>query len=264
MTAILGAFDLSGGLVDVALVRAMAARQRWRGDSAIDIAENPSGMLAVSRFDWEFDAGHCGDVLALQDDFATVVVDGCLFYREALRDRLKARGVLPGGTTTSHYILAAYRAWGDRCAEHLEGNFSFIIQDRRTGSIFCARDFAGSRPLFFGRFGDTLIIASTVAAILEHPDCSTSLNLAAIGLRRRGAGCGHPAQTLAIRILASCRWPRACFGMRGKSIDPRTGAPQDSMHAEQLTKMRPPNNFVTCWRNRSASECRLPAQLPFG
>lgn len=60
-------------------------------------------------------------------------------------------------------ILAAHRAWGEACADRLEGDFSFVIYDPATGHGFCARDSLGARPFFYYADAEVFIAASTAA-----------------------------------------------------------------------------------------------------
>jgi asparagine synthase (glutamine-hydrolysing) len=78
-------------------------------------------------------------------------------------------------------VLAAYRAWGDGCPDRLEGDFSFILWDRRARRVLCARDIQGRRPLYYAELADTLVVASTIGGVLAHPDCPDDLNLVSIG-----------------------------------------------------------------------------------
>lgn len=190
MSGILGIFNLAGGPVDVAQSSRMVERQSWRGGPSTGSAKGPSAIpsaiVSASRYDWEFTNDHSGDVLVLDDPRYLVAADASIFYRKELRARLSAQGIDVVGDTASHYILAAYKAWGADCAAWLEGVFAFVVYDRETGGVFCARDHAGMRPLFCARFGDTLIISSTIAAILAYRDCLGTLNLSAIAVAAAG------------------------------------------------------------------------------
>jgi asparagine synthase (glutamine-hydrolysing) len=154
----------------------MLEQMHGRGGELADVWAHNSVGLAVARHEWESGAGFSGSALVLRDGELAVAADAALYYRGDLRAKLAARGVRPAGDTPSHLILAAYRAWGDRCAEHLEGDFAFVVWDGRARKLLCARDFVGSRPLFYAELGDTVLVASTVSAILEHPSCPRELN----------------------------------------------------------------------------------------
>jgi asparagine synthase (glutamine-hydrolysing) len=78
-------------------------------------------------------------------------------------------------------ILHAYHTWGERCVEHLLGDFAFAIWDGRERRLFCARDHFGVKPFFYATAGDSLIFSNTLDCIRQHPAISTRLNERAIG-----------------------------------------------------------------------------------
>lgn len=67
-------------------------------------------------------------------------------------------------------IVAAYRRWGLRTAEHLIGDFAFAIWDPARGSVIGARDHFGARPLYWARSADGAVcIGSEPRALFGHP-----------------------------------------------------------------------------------------------
>src|SRR5690606_34954919 len=116
--------------------------------------------------------GRAGDLIAS--------VDASLYYIADLKRSLRGAGVSVISDAPTHLILAAYRAWGDRCVEHLEGDYAFVLWDGARRRVFAARDFHGKRPLFYATFGGRLAIGSTVTTILAHPNCPDELNLTAV------------------------------------------------------------------------------------
>lgn len=50
--------------------------------------------------------------------------------------------------TAAHVILAAHRRWGPSCAEHLVGDYAFVLWDIDARTLFAARDAMGARTLF--------------------------------------------------------------------------------------------------------------------
>ena len=181
-------------------MRGLLDRMRARGQDRSAVWRAPGVALAACRNEWERGDGFSGDVLVVDEDDLIVAADASVYYRKDLRDKLAARDVRVGGTTPSHLILAAYRAWGERCAEHLEGDYAFIIWDRGQRRVFCARDFAGCRPLFYADLGQTLVLASTQATVVAHPDCPDDFNLAF--LAEVAAGLWLPAQDTAYRAVS--------------------------------------------------------------
>lgn len=66
-------------------------------------------------------------------------------------------------------VLGAWRAWGESCASRLSGEFAFALWDARSQTLFCARDHAGVRPLFFAHLdsphGPEVFVASEIKAL---------------------------------------------------------------------------------------------------
>jgi len=145
-----------------------------------------SALLAACRQFWELDDGFSGSLFVLEDGAIAVAADATLYYQQDLLRQLRQAAVPVRGSTASHLILAAYRAWGERCAERLEGDFAFILWDGDEQRVVCARDFGGKRPLFYAQIGNSLAIASTIPALLGHPRSPRDLDLVSIGADAAG------------------------------------------------------------------------------
>jgi asparagine synthase (glutamine-hydrolysing) len=78
-------------------------------------------------------------------------------------------------------ILHAYHAWGERCVEHLLGDFAFAIWDSRQQRLLCTRDHFGVKPFFYAVVGHSLIFSNTLNCVRRHPAISDRLNERAIG-----------------------------------------------------------------------------------
>jgi asparagine synthase (glutamine-hydrolysing) len=67
--------------------------------------------------------------------------------------------------------------WGEGAPRELEGDFAFVLWDRKSGRAVCARDFGGKRPLYYAALGAGLVVASTASAIAALRPYSSELNL---------------------------------------------------------------------------------------
>lgn len=179
MSGILGVFT-TGVLPEQESLERMVTSLEARGGESSTLWRGAGAALAVSRYEWELEASFSGPVLVLEEDACVVAADATLYHLADLRRRLRARGVVARGTTPSHLILAAYRAWGVGCTKWLEGDFAFILWDERERRLLAARDFSGRRPLYFAELGKTLVVGSTLGAVLAHPVCPEELNLPVI------------------------------------------------------------------------------------
>ncbi|MCU4743566.1 asparagine synthase (glutamine-hydrolyzing) [Natronoglomus mannanivorans] len=66
----------------------------------------------------------------------------------------------------SELLLAAYREWGEQCVDHLIGAFAFAVWDGDTGTLLCARDHVGVKPLYYHRGEDVFAFASEQKCLL--------------------------------------------------------------------------------------------------
>ena len=151
-----------------------------RGADQGAVLADSVATLGVRRADWELGGDFSDGALVVRDGSLALVADASLYYRKDLIRRLEQAGIHPSGHTPSHLILAAYRAWGARCAAYLEGDFAFLLWDPAGRTLHCARDFSGRRPLYYAVLGHEFVAASTLAAIRAHPRCSDALNLAVL------------------------------------------------------------------------------------
>lgn len=133
----------------------------FRGSERTEVRDEDGAVLAVARDLWEMQPEMAGETLVALRESCAVVADATLYYVRDLEHRLRGAGVAPRSRAASDLIAAAYEAFGDRCVEHLEGDFAFCVWDRRRREIFCARDPFGSRSLYHMGWDGGFFVAST-------------------------------------------------------------------------------------------------------
>ena len=170
MSAILGVFG--DALPDDEALRRMRAAAPARGDDRVDVWRGEGAVLCVGRHEWECATHLAGERLIADGGDVVVAADASIYFRHELVRRLDAAGVrAPADAPAAELVLAAYRAWGADAARALDGDFAFIIWDRRARTVTGARDLAGKRPLHFAALdgGRTLVVASLASSVVEHP-----------------------------------------------------------------------------------------------
>jgi asparagine synthase (glutamine-hydrolysing) len=198
--AVLG--DSSATLDDATISRALASMRAAPSDRA-EIWRGDGALLAVARQPWELTPTFSGDALVVTDGDLAIVADASIYYRDDLRAALARARVVPTGESASHLVLSAYRAWGADCAEHLEGDFAFVIWDAKTRTVVAARDLSGKRTLYHSMLGSgALALASTAGGALALPGANGSLNLTVIAETAAGLW-GGSAETCyeSVRVL---------------------------------------------------------------
>tara|TARA_Y100001958_G_C21248455_1_gene581206 strand:- start:10085 stop:11905 length:1821 start_codon:yes stop_codon:yes gene_type:complete len=106
-----------------------------------------------------------------------LVFNGEIYNFKVLRTELEKKGYK---FNTSHsdteVILHGYKAWGEKVVNKLEGQFSFVIFDKKRKKIFAARDRVGQKPLYYSIDKNNIIFSSSIKSILQLKQ-SNDINL---------------------------------------------------------------------------------------
>jgi len=112
----------------------------------------------------------------VQNENVIVIADARLDYRDELVDKMKIEGISVEKTSDPILILKAFEKWGEKCIDHLEGDFVFLIYHKKSKEIWGARDPIGFRPLFFVQQKTQLLFSTSLKGLLSIPSVSTKMN----------------------------------------------------------------------------------------
>ncbi|WP_404372614.1 asparagine synthase-related protein [Sphingomonas sp. MMS24-J45] len=196
MSAIFGILRFDGGEVaQTDLTRLQTALKHHALDGATQEALGPIGLGAcIARVNREdvFEAQPLHD-----DTTRTILVaDARLDNRE---DLATALAIAPAALATmpdSALILAAYRKWGETCAEHMLGDFTAAIWDGQARRLLLLRDHTGQRAVFYHLGPDFIAFASELRALWALPDVPRELPDAMVGRLLIHAMDPRPGETL--------------------------------------------------------------------
>lgn len=175
MSGFVGIRHLNGSPVESALLQRLTSFLAFRGPDARQTwLAGPIGLgAAVLNPGVENEAA---SLVHLKGDLH-IVADARVDGRRDLEARLRDRGhAVSSAAGDAEIILHAYRVWGERCLEHLIGDFSFAIWDGARRRLFCARDQMGVKPFFYARLGPLLLFGNTLDCLRRHPAVSDRLN----------------------------------------------------------------------------------------
>lgn len=181
MSGFIGILNLDGAPVDRDLMQRLTQSLAFRGpDAQAVVCDGPLGFgHTLFRTTWE--SAHERQPLTL-DQQVWIVGDARVDAREDLLRALALDDPLPLAQTPDvEFILRAYLKWGEQCLDHLLGDFSFAIWDKRFSKLFCARDRFGVKLFYYVRKSSCLLFSNTIAALRCHPEVSSRLNESAIG-----------------------------------------------------------------------------------
>jgi asparagine synthase (glutamine-hydrolysing) len=104
-------------------------------------------------------------------DGVAIVFNGEIYNFRELRRELEALGHTFSTSGDTEVLLGAYRQWGDRCVDRLNGIFAFVVVDttKDADNVLLARDHTGIKPLFYRLDDGLLWFGSELKAILRDP-----------------------------------------------------------------------------------------------
>jgi len=181
MCGIVGILDLRARCeISRALLSAMNDVQSHRGPDDGGLFIEPGAGLAHRRLAIiDLSGGH--QPLFNEDESVVVVYNGEIYNFQALSDELLAAGHRFRTHCDTEVIVHAWEEWGERCVERFRGMFAFAIWDRRTETLFLARDRLGIKPLYYAPLGHgRLLFGSELKALLAHPDLQRTIDPLAI------------------------------------------------------------------------------------
>jgi asparagine synthase (glutamine-hydrolysing) len=171
MCGITGIVDLrSERPPDERLLRAMNASLSHRGPDGDGFHFEPGvglGHRRLSIIDLE------GGKQPLYNEDHTVVVtfNGEIFNFMEVEAVLLQRGHTFRTRSDTEVIVHAWEEWGVECLKHFNGMFAFAVWDKRTKTLFVARDRLGVKPLYYAELADgRFVFGSELKALLLHPD----------------------------------------------------------------------------------------------
>ena len=181
MCGIAGIVNVQGTPVSPGVLRAMTDIVRHRGPDG-DGQWIQHGVGFGHRRLAIVDLSPAGAQPMHSDDGSLVITfNGEIYNWRELRAELGKRGAVFRTQSDTEVLLAAYRAWGPRCLEKLNGMFAFAIFDAREQRVFLARDRFGIKPLYYRWDGSTLLFGSEIKSILQHPAVTVGVDHAALG-----------------------------------------------------------------------------------
>jgi asparagine synthase (glutamine-hydrolysing) len=78
----------------------------------------------------------------------------------------------PAGAETpdGELLLQCWKVWGQGSLRKILGDFSFGLWDAASESLYCARDFAGARPLYYAQGPGVFCLSNTLRALRLVPE----------------------------------------------------------------------------------------------
>ena len=153
----------------------MAAALRHRGPDGCGRYAGPRVGLAHVRLSI-IDVAGGAQPLGNEDGSVLIVYNGEVYNYLELREELISAGHRFRTRSDTEVLVHGYEEWGAAMLNRLNGQFAFAIYDRRTESVFLARDRFGVRPLFYSIMRGDLVFASEAKALFASGEVEAAVD----------------------------------------------------------------------------------------
>lgn len=169
MCGFLGQF---GGTIDIGHqveLRSLLFRSRSRGPDETRVYSNGTDLwMGFNRLAILDTSAAGSQPMHSNNGRYTIVYNGEIYNHLDLRRTLGDHNWR--GHSDTETILAGIEHWGfPETINRLDGMFALAVYDSHEKALYCARDFAGIKPFFYGMKEGIFVFASQYDQIVTHP-----------------------------------------------------------------------------------------------
>jgi len=167
MSGICGIIKFDGNSPEKDKVISMMQRQKHRGPDDEGVFLDKSVGLGFVRLT-ATDSGELSHQPMFDDTGNYVIVhNGTIYNYIELREELIDKGIKFKSNSDTEVLLKMYIEYGKDCLDRLNGIFAFVIFNKRSNTVFGARDRFGVKPLYYFHDKEQFIFASEIPPILD-------------------------------------------------------------------------------------------------
>ena len=115
-----------------------------------------------------------------KDGVWVVIFNGCIYNFKELREELIEKGHEFYSESDTEVICEGLTAYGISFFERFNGMFAIGAWNKEEEKLHISRDRYGIKPLYYWFNGKTLVFASEIKAIINHPDYQMGVDLDAL------------------------------------------------------------------------------------
>jgi len=179
MCGIVGFTHFKSSLNREKVIKEMALSIQHRGPDAEGFYIDSSVALGHRRLSI-IDIKGGDQPLFNEDESICIVFNGEIYNFQELKKKLLIKGHQFKTDVDTEVIIHLYEEYGEKLLAQLNGMFSFALWDKKTETLFLARDRAGQKPLYYGEIEGEFIFASELKAMTKYPRFRKKINQTAL------------------------------------------------------------------------------------
>ncbi|MBI4132314.1 MAG: hypothetical protein HY474_01645 [Candidatus Sungbacteria bacterium] len=147
------------------LVERMLSTQRHRAPDEQGVYSDDRITLGMGRL--KIIDLHSPGLAPYREDHLVLSYNGEIYNYRELKRELGRKGWQFRTASDTEVLMKAWREWGTKMFDRLNGMFAFALYDAKRKELILARDIAGEKPLYYYRRGPRFVFSSEAKAIPE-------------------------------------------------------------------------------------------------
>jgi asparagine synthase (glutamine-hydrolysing) len=180
MCGIAGVFNLDGSPFSMQYLKKMTDAISHRGPDAEGYYIEGNIAFGHRRLSILDTSSKGNQPMISKCDNWVIIFNGCVYNFLELRQELRSKGHIFHSDTDTEVIVEGLSAYGIRFFERLDGMFAVGAWNKKEQTLYLSRDRYGIKPLYYWFNHKTIVFASEIKAILEHPAYNIGVDLGAL------------------------------------------------------------------------------------
>lgn len=180
MCGIAGIFNINQQPVSTQLIQKLTRRLNHRGPDGEGFFVENNIALGHKRLAILDVSSRGAQPMTSKDGQWVISFNGCIYNYLELKQELKSKGHEFVSSSDTEVLVEGLAAYGTSFFQRLDGMFAVAAWHKATKTLTLSRDRFGVKPLYYWFNGKTLVFASEIKAIIDHPDYRIGVNLSAL------------------------------------------------------------------------------------
>jgi asparagine synthase (glutamine-hydrolysing) len=180
MCGIVGIFNVSDQPVTLSELKTLNAKLAHRGPDGEGYFIENNLALAHRRLAILDTSSRGNQPMSSKAGNWTIVFNGCIYNFMELKQDLHSKGHQFTTNTDTEVIVEGLEEYGPAFFQCFNGMFAIAAWNRNEKALYLTRDRYGIKPLYYWHNGKTIVFASEIKAIIQHPDFKVEVDLGAL------------------------------------------------------------------------------------
>jgi asparagine synthase (glutamine-hydrolysing) len=180
MCGLVGVYNLNGSPVSLPLLKRMANKISYRGQDGEGYF-NEGGMALGHKRLAILDVSEKGSQpMTSKSRNWVIVFNGAIYNFLELKEELKSLGSIFISKSDTEVIVEGINSFGIDFIKKFNGMFAIAAYNRISHDLYLCRDRYGIKPLYYWFNGKSIVFASEIKSIIEHPEYPKGIDLHAL------------------------------------------------------------------------------------